>query len=268
MTTNFCFSFPQLNNVYNITSNNENSNFKLFGHENLLNGQRFTRYRTSTSSTSHKLVFDFGKQKLSADHIILARADVLERLTGQTIKIYGSSDDVIYQDIDTINIQSTNFVGKDSQDLIHYLDNTYEYRFWKFVFASGLANYHTFSKLYFSELFDFGIEPDTFMTELEQEETFFVSDDETTNIYQSNDNRTLYKIGFKGVSDAKLASFKTIVDKYMSAYDSFCGFLVTKSSHDLLDSKQIVHVKFETYRDTKIYYDYNSLYLECRELIG
>lgn len=123
------------------------------------------------------------------------------------------------------------------------------------------------SKAYFGQLFDFGVEPNSFNINFKNDNRIMAFGDGTTHIIKNAETRARYDIEFKGVSDSIATSFKNkVAHKINPRAYGCCAFLLTQTDHQLLSNHEIAHVNITSYDFVKVYNDYNIVRLECEEL--
>ena len=263
--SNFVLSLPTMLNCYDVIESADNADPLLYGYGSLLNGPKYTIYKTSVSSTTHEIVFDFGEVGYSADHVILGRADLFSN--ADSLELLYSDDGLVYESAVDMTISSANFYGRFNQDQWTTFDTVSSKRFWKAKYTASPSSYFIHSKLFFGELFDFGDEPHEFNSKTIDDNKIFIADDGSRHLRKSADIKSEYSITFKGVTDAILSSFITKIGNRINE-DAFglCAYLLTQTDHQLLNDYRILYVNVVSFEWIKLFNDYNLVQLTCLEL--
>lgn len=268
-SNNFVLSLPTLEQALDITPSLGNASQHKFHVEHLINGHRYTRHRTVSSNTRYEIVFDFGAAKYSADHLIIGRMDLLEDESVTDVKLFHSDENVIYKLAGTLTLNSSNFKGRFSHDQWTSFTKVSNKRFWKVQYNASSSGRFNHSKLYFGELFNFGIEPSIVSLGVNENVDYFIGDNGEKHIRKVNDSHARYNLTFQGVTDALVTSFETKAGHKINGEIVGLGaFLVTQTTHDILNNYELLHVNITDFGYEKRASDYNKVFLTCEELIG
>lgn len=237
---------------------------------NLHHGPRFLRGKeASENASSVTITYDLGSGVTkAADHLIIARADLLQAqgisavyLKAGSTSTYGSATE-IYADA---SFASATLYGPQSNDYLATFAESSVYRYWFIEYVKSGSCDIEHSKTYFGKAFDFGIDADFTMSRPPRNESDFVADSGSRKITRIDEPAYAFDFTWTSIPDATLKEWlENFVDK--SRMERF--FLFTTANHQILDSKRIIHVRLNDASATKIKADYNEITASFEEVFG
>lgn len=230
-------------------------------------GVRAVKPRLASNNTAQTLTFDLGATTtLTADHLIIARADLLKSGGCTGITVDRSTDGSSWTTQHTVSsFSSYTLKGTQSDDLFDTFTESSAYRYWR-VSLSGSSNKFTCSKISIGKLFDLGVDPDDFSIELEHkiaEANFMLGN---SSKFRVDEARRKIKLNFNGVADSVVDSFFSLFE--FSVVNYFPCFLVTTTNHEILENKYLIHCNIIDFNHRKVASNYNQVTIELLEDIG
>lgn len=231
------------------------------------------RYQIAKKSavTGFNIEYDLGSGETSSvDYFILARADLLQAV-GVTSLIIASAADGIggsYSNQHTVSSFNTaTLYGPGSRDLLVTGLSLSAARTWKWTVSGASSSTHAFSKAYFGNAFDMGMQPSFDFVREAEFTSEYVTGAGSTRISRHSEPRYIFNFTWTGVSDDKVTEF---VSKIASRAHLNRYFLFTTSVHQVLNSERVVHVKlteWETDNSAAIP-DFNTVTATFEEVLG
>lgn len=241
-----------------------------FDYRNTISTERY-QYAKKSAVTGFNIEYDLGLGNTSAiDHIIVARADLLQSI-GVTSLVLASASDGIggsYSDQHTISSFNTQTLyGPGSKDLLVSGISLTAARTWKATAAGASSSTHAFSKLYFGSAFSMGQEP---IFDFKREPEFtseYITGAGSKRVSRHSEPRYVFNFTWEGVSDDKVIEFQTKIAsrRHLSRF-----FLFTTSVHQVLNQERIVHAKLTEWSSENSggRVDWNTVTATFEEIIG
>lgn len=232
---------------------------------NLIAGDRATMFELAAAGTSWSITFGLGSQTRAADHLILARADILQTIGVTTVTLAYSDDDSSYSTAYTnASFASATLYGPDGNDFIATFAATATHPYWKVTY-SGSSCYMTHSKCYFGMMFDMGVEPSFSFERLPGKEGVFVADSGAQFTVRTEQPRYTFDLVWEHVSDLKTAAFFEKIDRYKHRNPVF---LYTGSVHAVLDNQRLVNCELIDAKTAYVQADWNVITATFQEVLG
>jgi len=233
---------------------------------NLIAGERYLTFEKSAAATSWDITFGLGSTTKSADHLILARADILQSLGVTDLTLSRSSDDSAYTtELTTAAFASATLYGPDGNDYIAEFTATSAYQYWKLA-LSGASCKFNFSKLNVGTFFDFGVEPSAYeIDKPPAREAAFRSDSGALRMARTDQPRYFVRLAWSHVSDALATSFMQNIERYKHINPVF---LYTRSVHAVLDNQRLLNCWLLNATSRYIEPGWNEVTADFVEVIG
>lgn len=208
--------------------------------ENILSPHKYleTRLENDITGTGH-IRFDLGaSQTASIDFIAIGDFSALKDNGITELKLKSSSDNSTYTDRYVGSVGSMTALGRG--DYAEQFAASSAYRYWVFETSSGSASYHRFSKVFFGNALDLGVDPDIVPTLLPPETGKWRSP--SGALYQIRIGTERYRIEcrWEGVSDANTAAF---FQKIVAPRESQGVFLYAPSYTHALDGQTLLYCR-------------------------
>lgn len=240
---------------------------------NLHKGPRFLRGKLASATTSATtLTYDLGADRTkSANHLILARADVL-LASGITTVTLKAGDTDVYADateIHSVTLSIATLYGPGSSDYLW--DNTSSSvstrtRYWFLQYSSsGASTDMEHSKAYFGTAFDFGVDPDFSWTRPPRNKGTLTMDSGARRLSRIDEPAYSFELTWSAITDANL---ETWIENFSSKRETDRFFLFTNDNHQILNNERILHVRINDASYTKIKNDYNQVTASFEEVFG
>lgn len=238
---------------------------------NLIRGLRCHHAELETASNTTRLIdFNLGSSGAkSASYLILGRADLLEDQGVTDVTLQRSTDASTWVTVATSSIASNLMTGPKSQDLILTFTETTAYRYWRVYFNGSEISKLRFSKLYFGNMFDMGVPPDSFTYQIAEESyNEFIADSGAVHPEQFREPLRSLIVTWSGVTDAKCQELMGSGDVIKSNSNGL--FLYSPTQPQILNSDGLLHVELLscTKEDLDAYPDWNTVTMSFREMLG
>lgn len=254
------------------------ANAEIFGDDfkrprDLTGGPRYQHFTPATASTIVRFLVDLGAdyttKNAAADHIILARGDILQGQGVTDVTLSRSSDAASYTDVhDNTSFASATLSGPDSQDYIATFSETSQYRYWRLQIEAGSSITPRFSKWHTGVLIDFGSDPSSFSAELvTPADAEWKSSAGVRFSCRTEDPYYRISIEWDGLTDAELQEF---IDDVYSKREECPVFLYAPDQTQILDGHTLMHVRCVEAEWSKKdgIDDYNHLRCDFEEVKG
>lgn len=231
------------------------------------------RYQTAKKSavTGFNIEYDLGSGSTdSVSYFILARADLLQSI-GVTSLIIASASDGIggsYSNQHTVSSFNTQTLyGPGSKDLLVTGLSLSAARTWKWTVSGASSSTHAFSKAYFGNAFDMGIQPSFDFIREPEFTSEYITGSGTKRVSRHSEARYVFNLTWTGVSDDKVTEF---VSKIASRSHLSRFFLYTTSVHYVLNSERVLHCKLIDWQSDNSagVPDFNTVSATFEEIIG
>lgn len=238
---------------------------------NLIRGQRNHHGELETASNSTRLIdFNLGSGGTkTASYLILARADLLEDQGVTDVTLQRSSDGSTWTTVATSSIASNLMIGPKGQDLLLTFTETSAYRYWRVYFNGSTISKLRFSKLYFGNMFDIGVPPDSFSYQISEESySEFTADSGAIHPEQFREPQRILTIKWDGVTDAKCNEVMGSGNVIKSNCKGL--FLYSPSQPQIINSDGLLHCELISCvkEDSFGYPDWNTITMTFKELLG
>lgn len=237
---------------------------------NLVCGERYQRAEFASGTTTRNYKFDLGtayaSKQATVDHLILARADLLQAAGVTRIQLASSSDDSAYTDrIDDSSFASATLYGPRSDDYISTLTATAQWRYWRLTYTAGGSTVFPHSKAYFGARFAPVLDPDYAIDRICYGRSAWRAASGAAHLARSDQPIYRVKLDWTGLTDEEVELFALRVGALrMRAL----FFLYTSTFHPPLDSKRLLHVRLVDYERSSRKNNYNDLTATFEEAIG
>lgn len=215
--------------------------------DNAISGERYQGCSAPTTggSGNTESQWDLGVGEARAvNHIIVAHADKLIAQGSTSIGLQSAANgiDGTYSTVwAEASFASATLRGADSKDYIAHSLNLTANRSWLAYFTGGASTERSFSKLYFGQSWDPGVDPDSWTISRPAEESGVrQNEDGTTSMIRIADARYQFTFTWVGVEDAAANIFRNRIMKYWQEHKFF---LYTTDNHRILDDKRLMHVR-------------------------
>lgn len=229
-------------------------------------GARHKRIKLAATGSGFNLDFNLGSGTTkTADHLIIARADLLQSNGVTGITLDRSTNGSSWTTEHTVSsFSSYTLKGSSGDDLFDTFTESSAYQYWRLA-MTGSSSLFQFSKVYFGQLFDFGSDPVTVSVEIVNNVNPEYSTGGTRKAQRTSNPRYRYKIDWRGITTAKTYEFTSALwaRRYLSPV-----YIVTTTNHEILNNHNCVHCDLVSFKNDKVYTDYNNISLEFIEVIG
>lgn len=238
---------------------------------NLIRGARSHHAELENASNSTRVIdFNLGSSGAkSASYYILARADLLIDQGVTDFTLQRSPDNSVWTTVSTVALASNLLAGPRSQDYVVTFTETSAYRYWR-AYVDGLTiSKLRYSKLYFGNMFDMGVAPDSFTYQI-QEESYneFIADSGAIHPEQFREPQRSLVVTWDGVTDAKCQAL--MGSGIVNQSNSTGLFLYSPSQPQILNSEGLLHVELTSIlkEDQHGYPDWNTITMTFKEMLG
>lgn len=270
MATNLVISYPDIpwNAIYSDTTP-DYSSASVIHHSSHITGQRFIRWYWPSASTTPSVRYDMGTgNTATADHVIIARADLLQSAGVTRMRVKRGSDGSAWTDqVDDASFATATLYGPRTNDYISTFATTSAYRWWQFYLDSSSSTCQH-SKFHLGMFFDFGYDPYDFRIDLRPaSEAYWYSDNGTRWGYRLEQPVHVMDVEWRGISDDNVTSFSNKIARWKHVNPVF---LCTKSTHDILNSHRIIHCILDSWSTEQVSKknDYNLVKARFIEILG
>lgn len=237
---------------------------------NLFKGHRHHHAELENNASSTRYIdFKLADDDLrTADHLIIARADLLINQGVTDITLQRSSDYSTWTTVASDTLSVANLTGPKSEDRIITFTKTSAYRYWRVYFTGGITKTR-FSKLYLGNFYDIGTYPDFFnFTETDGGYLDFIADSGAAHPVQIEDQKGVITITWNGVSDAKADDLMNGLEVIRSNARGL--FVYAPVQTQILKDDELYHVQLQsiTKDDLYGYPNWNSITAIFKEQIG
>lgn len=234
--------------------------------DNIISGRRGYFHKSSGTPSSLTFSWDLGTgNTYGVDHLIIARADLLQLNSEVVGSVSLDGSNGAYSAVHTnASLASATLTGPRQQDYLwsQWPTVSTAYNLWRLVFSSGSGSpKYRFSKAYFGQFFDMGIEPSEYKVNRVAGKAEFFSSDGTRHF--SRQEEPLYEIEFlwRGVTDATAQDFiKKAQDKRYQG----C-FLYADTYTDVLGGEELIHCMIEDAQIEQVWNDWNIVTARFKE---
>lgn len=204
--------------------------------------------------------------QFTADHVIIARADLLQDSSVTGVDVQRSNNGTTWFDEHSVSgFASADLVGPDTNDFIETFTESSASFWWRMHFTATSSNFKH-SKHYIGTGFDFGDDPVEISHSIEranESAEMAVGDREFLRLDKP---RNKFKITWRGITNAKIYEADQGFLRYSSRLPVF---LYTTTNHEILNDFQVVHCQLVGQPEVnKLANDYNEIKLEFIELLG
>lgn len=207
---------------------------------NLVLGPRYWRFRLASNASSVAVVYDLGTRTRAVDHIVIARADVLQAAGCTQIVLASSPDGSSWTTRYTDgSFASATLLGPGPYDYYAAISATPAARYWRLTYTAPGATEFAHAKVYFGTLFDFGQEPDTYTPDrrpLTEDE--YVSASDAVSLLRTDESVYRFDFTWLNITDATAESFMSLIVRQAQRAPVF---LITRSQHEVLDQRRVLH---------------------------
>lgn len=265
------FSFPHLfyDNLTSITTDGASSTVISGNLANTTSGELYKGVQTNKNSISifHRYTFN---SIVEYDHFIVSRADLITSVNLSSIRTMYNIPAGFVSDVQ-INAPLA-FHDLRNRDLIAIKPdptiNTSDIYIFITVWSDTIARNLSYSKFILGKFFDFGDNPSDWQYQTQDKISYFESDVKTELITEIDTPRRVFTSIFRGVTDAKLAEFKTYFNQQSKDnFKPYC-YLYDSSGRDELLGASLQYVKFLKFDYKKIIANYNEVELQMIEVVG
>lgn len=230
-------------------------------------GARDIKPRLASSVTAQAITCDLGVgASKTANHLIIARADLLKSNGVTTITLDRSTDGVSWTTEHTVSsFSSYALKGYNSNDLFDTFTESSAYRYWR-VSMSGSSNKFICSKISFGKILDLETDPFDVKIDIIHKIGEIQSMLGNTDRLRLDEPKRKIELKYTGVSDAKIQELHELF--YAGIVFYYPCFLVTTESHSILENNYLVHCWITDLKTRKVHTDYNELSIELLEQVG
>lgn len=236
--------------------------------DNAINGPRYF-WKSRTSAVSNKQVrFDLGAGNTeTADHFIIARADVLQADAVDTVRLESSDNDFISKDVvvNQTSFDTNTLRGPGGNDYITTFSQPTARRYWRVWYDGSPPTQQRVSKYYFGRAVDIGDPVNIRLNLTFPRSRSFVTSNDSRYPRRGEDKVYAVELQYEGITDAELQDFK---NRVASGLNRDGVFLYTTTCHDILFDFRVLHCRVTRVNWNKVENDWNSLTVGLEELLG
>ncbi len=281
MATNLLISHPDIwfrANGYNwniaaSSSNRYQSGSTDLHRLNAMTGPRSQYFKCSTAIDEVR--WDFALPSgitSSVDHLIIARMDYLLNLAATTYNVEVRGDSSTTFGGAALLSDTTIGAGDliDFDYILYSSTPTSAFRYWQVkLYATGTPSLnHIFSKMYLGSMLDLGKDPESIeIQRVPISESQYYPASGAVHLGRIGQSIYKIKIDWIGISDEKTEEFSNKIERYKHWHTYF---LYTKTNHEVLDNKRLLHCKLVSSSTSNPFKgtDGNSISASFEELVG
>lgn len=222
-------------------------------------------------SVEPNIAYDLGSSTTkSANHLIVARADLLSASAVEHVYLQRSSDGSSW----TSEIDVTSFAslyGPNSHDLLSEITATSAYRYWRLLITGSTEDFglSIFSKASFGTAFDIGVDVDDYLVKrIAPTPGAWISDAGVEYKNKVGEPQYFFRFVFKGVTNAKAQEFYNNIVRWSRTRPVFLYTPASGGRHELLDTQRVIHARLTEYERHISTDDYNVINCAFTEVLG
>lgn len=234
---------------------------------NLIGGKRHNYFRFSSAAASGYVRADLGSAATkTCDHMCIARADLLKAYGVTSMTLERGSDGAAWTTQATIgSFGSLSLFGPRGHDYITTFTTSSAFRWWKVGFAAPSSKFQC-SSIYFGNLFDMGVDPESCEFQLLRPRTAsFIADSGAEFVAQLETPVYQFEVSWFPVTDEKAEEFANNISRYRKRTPVF---LYAPVETQLLDGKTLFHVTLDEATRETVVYNRNRITATFTEVLG
>lgn len=254
MSTNLVIGYPQVGFDGTIlTSTTASAGYEA---NRTTLGSRQDRFQTSANVTTSVIDFDYGST-IAPDFFYIGRANLLylSDSSDPVVSLIGASDSAFTTPTNyNVTLDISRLVGSSDEDMIEFPLSTAAFQYWRVKAATTASFQHSYSKIAFGNVLDFGVDP---LHPRTIERKF-------NNSKLSRRTNFGFEFNWAGITNALRSQFDDSIGAYK---DVMTLYLMTRYYHEVLCDARVVPCRILSYRWTPQEIGLNNLTISFEEVI-